>query len=203
MLQTYGNHHPILIIFRRKSSDRVFQDRNRAQSIRSITIVTATIITAWNCVKSSITIIINRFARMCTPELIRLTWPNSISEHQSGSSVAHVFRTSRWWEMRDGFRWVPCVLPSPWSPGHQGAPLPAPTNPANGRPGRCRWFQLAAGPRGALTASETWWWTILLPTTSGPSTALRDDVTRPLDAPLVGAGRARGERRQVHRGKRR
>ena len=103
---------------------------------------------------SNITIIIDRFARMCTPELIRLTWPNSISEHQSGSSVAHVFRTSRWWEMRDGFRWVPCVLPSPWSPGHQGAPLPAPTNPANGRPGRCCWFQLAAGPRGALTASD-------------------------------------------------
>lgn len=152
---------------------------------------------------SNITIIINRFARICTPELIRLTWSNSISEHQSGSSVAHVFRTSWWWEMRDGFRWVPCVLPSPWSPGHQGAPLPAPTNPANGRPDRCRWFQLAAGPRGALTASETWWWTILFPTTSGPSTALHSDITGPLDTPLVGAGHARGERRQMHRGKQR
>lgn len=83
--------------------------------------------------------------------------------------------------------------------GQQGAPLPAPTKVANGRPGRWRWLQLAAGPRGALTASDLLGSgeMILAPPRQGLVVRV-SDVTRPQESGLVGAGRARGKRRQVH-----
>jgi len=44
--------------------------------------------------------------------------------------------------MQDGFWWVTPAL-FLWSGQVQGAPLPAPTPPANGWPDRCRWLLLA------------------------------------------------------------
>ena len=68
------------------------------------------------------------------------------------------------------------VVPSRSVLRQQGAPLPAPTKVANGRPDRWRWLQLAAGPRqGSLTASDLprWWGNDPGPTTTGPCGARR------------------------------
>lgn len=86
--------------------------------------------------------------------------------------------------------------------GVQGAPLPAPTKVANGQPGRWCWLpakllapvQLSRPPYVVVDDPAP-------PPPHWPSWFTFTDVTGPLDAPLVGAGRERGERGQVYRGR--